>query len=349
MSRATPRRAVQAALALAFAIACGEPLSGALAQPRGAADRGTRADEVAARLAGLRSRLRPRPGGVLGLMGYNVTPDGSTNALQVDRSTQGGGDEGDPTLTLGQFGVGFTVSESFPLFLEGYFGYARYDPRAVLTGAEETRRAPFRWNNVAATVGVGYDIRLAEYLFLRPVLNASLGYAASDASLFGDFVRYRTDVDISALTDSHVNVWGLGGSLMLAYYDYRPERDIDVELRYTQIHLQTFGDTLPAARGSSIARTLGLWTRLRWPTGREAFGRPIRWVIDASASYYLGDQRNALGFAWSAKVGGGVEFDIGRYEVGALGIDLSRVRLIGHYFFGDKDVTGYSFGIGISF
>jgi hypothetical protein len=49
------------------------------------------------------------------------------------------------------------------------------------------------------------------------------------------------------------------------------------------------------------------------------------------------------------QVGGGIEFDIGRYEVGALRINLSRVRLIGRYFFGDKNVTGYSFGIGISF
>jgi hypothetical protein len=290
MNRAPPGRAVRTALAaLAFVVACGAPLSGAPAQPLGGgAGRDGRAGEIAARQADPRSRLRPRPGGVLGLMGYNVTPDGSTNAVQVDRGVQAGGDEGDPTLTLGQFGVGFTVSESFPLFLEGYFGYARYDPRAVFSDGEEARRTPLRWNNVAATVDVGYDIRLAEYLFLRPVLNASLGYAASDASLFAAFVRYRTDVDISALADSHVNVWGLGGSLTFAYYDYRPERDIDVELRYTQIHLQTLGDTLPAARGTSIARTLGLWTRLRWPTGWEAFGRPIRWVVDASASYYLG-------------------------------------------------------------
>jgi hypothetical protein len=346
-NRSRPGRAV--ATALAFAIACSAPLSCALAQPTGAAGRGSRADEVAARLADLRSRLRPRPGGVLGLMGYNATPDGSTNAVQVNRGTQVGGGEGDPELTLGQFGVGFTVSESFPLFLEGYLGYARYDPRALFTGGEEARRVPLRWNNVAATAGVGYDIRLAEYLYLRPVLNASLGYAASDAALFGAFLQYRTGADVSPLTDSHVNVWGLGGSLTLAYYDYRPARDIDVELRYTQLHLQTFGDTLPAARGDSIARTLGLWTRLRWPTGREAFGRPIRWVIDGSASYYLGDQRDALGFAWSAKVGGGIEFDVGRYEVGALGINLTRVRLIGRYFFGDKNVTGTSFGIGISF
>jgi hypothetical protein len=156
-------------------------------------------------------------------------------------------------------------------------------------------------------------------------------------------------VDISALTDQHLNAWGAGGSLMLAYYDYRPERDIDVELRYTFIRLETFGDTLPAGRGSSDATALSLWARYRWPTGREAFGRPLRWVIDTNASTYLGDQRDAIGFAWSAKIGGGIEFDTGRWELGALGINMTRVRLIARYFIADDNVTGYSVGIGMSF
>ena len=120
-------------------------------------------------------------------------------------------------------------------------------------------------------------------------------------------------------------------------------------MRYTHIELQTFGDTLPAAEGSSTAQTLGLWARYRWPTGSEAFDRPIRWVLDGSASYYLGDQREAIGFACSAKLGGGIEFDVGRHEIGAFGLSLTRVRLIGRYFMGDNGVTGYSFGVGMSF
>ncbi len=281
-------------------------------------------------------------------MGYSVIPDGSANAVQVNRNTVSSDEEGDQTLTLSQFGFGFTVSEAFPLFLEAYLGYARYDPRAVFTG-DGARRVPLRWNNFTATLGVGYDIRLGENLWLRPILNVSGGYAAGDASLFASFIQYRRDVDISALTDRHVNVWGLGGAMVLAYYDYKPERDIDVELRYTQIQLETFGDTLAAARGGSTAQMLGLWTRYRWPTGWEAFGRPIRWVLDGSASWYLGDQRDALGFAWSVKAGGGIEFDTGRWELGAFGINMNRVRLIGRYFYGDNDITGYSFGIGMSF
>lgn len=336
------------AAAVLAAVAAAWP-SGTKAQSFDATTRDAVAEEIAGRLRSLAPTLQSRRGGVLGLMGYNVTPDGSANAIQVNRSSASIGGEGAPDITVSQFGFGFTVSESFPLFLEIYLGTARYDPRVYITGGEEQRRLPLRWNNIATTIGVGYDIRLGEYLWLRPIFNASLGYAASDASLFGSFIQSRRDVDIAALTEQHMNVWGIGGSLMLAYYDYRPERDIDVELRYTNILLQTFGDTLPVARGRSDARTLGLWARLRWPTGWEAFGRPIRWVLDGNATTYLGDQREALGFAWAAKIGGGIEFDIGRYEVGALGINMTRVRLIGRYFFGDKGVTGTSFGIGISF
>jgi hypothetical protein len=49
------------------------------------------------------------------------------------------------------------------------------------------------------------------------------------------------------------------------------------------------------------------------------------------------------------KAGGGIEFDMGRYEIGLMGINASRVRLIGRYFVGDQGVTGVSFGLGISF
>ncbi|WP_198377046.1 hypothetical protein [Neoroseomonas rubea] len=299
------------------------------------------------RLDALQASLARRGPGVLGIMGYNMVPDGSANAIQVNRTTASN-EQGSSVFTLSQFGFGFTWSESFPLFTEIYAGYARYDPRAVFTGAA-ARRTPLRWNNFTTTIGVGYDIRLAEYLWLRPILNASLGYAAGDATLFGAFLSYRTGRDIPALTDRHVNVYGLGGSLVLAYYDYRPERDIDVELRYTQLHLQTFGDTMRAARGSSVAQTVGLWTRYRWPTGWEAFGRPVRWVIDGSFTSYFGDQEQVLGFSWAAKVGGGLEVDLGRYEIGAMGINVSRVRLIGRYFYGDGGVTGTSVGLGISF
>lgn len=336
---------MRAALLLIGALLLASPAS---AQLLDGTVRDALADQIASRIAERRNSLRARNGGVLGLFGYNVTPDGSTNSLSISRGSTSSSD-GATQLTLSQMGFGFTVSESFPLFLESYLGTARYDPRAFITGSEETRRVPVRWNNVAATLGVGYDFRIGENLWLRPIVNGSLGYAASDLSLFGSFINWRTGRDVSALTDMHMNVYGLGGALMLAYYDYRPERDIEVELRYTQIRVESFGDTPSRIGGSSTARTLGVWGRYRWPMGGEAFGRPMRWVIDGSGSAYLGQQREALGFGWSAKIGGGIEFDVGRYEVGAMGLNLSRVRLVARYFYGDGGITGTSFSIGMSF
>jgi hypothetical protein len=317
----------------------------ALLAGRDAAAQGV--DNLLDRIDAIRSELRLRPGGVLGIMGYNMSPDGAANALEIDRGSAVSAD-GSSVFQLSQFGAGFTLSESFPLWLEGYMGTARYDPRAVFTGLG-ARRVPLRWNNVTATVGVGYDIRLAEYLWLRPIFNLAAGYAASDASLFGGFLEWRFGADVPELTDKHVNAWGIGGSLMLAYYDHQPARDIDVELRYTQLRLATFGDTMREARGTSDAITLGLWARYRWPMGIEAFGRPVRWAVDGNFSTYLGDQRDIMGFAWAAKVGGGVELDIGRHEIGGLGLYLSRVRLMARYFFADGGVTGTSVGLGFSF
>jgi hypothetical protein len=325
----TPSRPL-AFTALLVALAAASP---AAAQPA------SRSDALAS--------LRARPGGVLGLMGFNMTPDGSTNAVQVNRS-QAGLAGAQPELVLGQTGIGFTISESVPIFLEGYAGYARYDPRTVLTGAA-VPTLPLRWNNAAATIGIGYDIGLTNNLFLRPILNFGAGIAASDVALFGSWLDWRFGTEIEGLTERHANVWSYGGSLMLAYYDEQPDRQIDFELRYTQLQIQTFGDTWAPIRGSSTAQTIGVWGRYRWPTGREMFGRELRWVLDGSASYYLGDQRDALQFAWSAKIGGGIEFDLGRQEISAAGLAFQRLRLVGRYFFGDQGVTGLSFSIGMSF
>jgi hypothetical protein len=55
-----------------------------------------------------RAALGSRGAGVLGIMGFDMTPDGLANAVQID-CAKAGGEEGDPTLTLSQFGFGFTA------------------------------------------------------------------------------------------------------------------------------------------------------------------------------------------------------------------------------------------------
>ena len=288
--------------------------------------------------------VRRAADGVLSLLGYAVVPDGTASAIQINR---GGGDD-DIGVTLGQIGAGFTWSDSFPLYLEGFIGYARYDPLFVVSDGQQERRIPTRWNNVAGTIGVGWDFRLARNLYLRPIVNGSLGYIASDASLFGSLVEFRTNREIAFLESGSMTVWGGGGSLVLAYYDHLPAREIDVELRYTHIHLEPFGRTGREVGAQSEARTANLWARLRWPTGAEVFGRPLRYVLEAQHSIFFDAEREPLGFDRLTKVGGGLELDAGALEIGALGLYVQRVRLLGRYVFGNN-VQGFSVGLGISF
>lgn len=310
------------------------------------------AGDAAARLSQLRAQLLPqlkaKQGGVLGLMGYTAIPDGASDSLSFTHGTASGSTN--TSLSLTQLGFGFTVSDTFPLYLEMFPGLARFNPRYYFTDGKAAGQLPPQWNAFTNTFGVGWSFNLMEYLYLTPIFDVVGGYVTSDASLLATFLDDKTRLQVNppAFLNAHMNVGGYGGGLLLGYYDYRPARDIDMELRYTQLRLRTFGDTFTPARGQSVPQTLSLWTQYRWPMGVEAGGRPMRWVLDGNFSGYFGDQEKTLGYAWAVKVGGGIEFDTGRYELPFrfAGFTIKRVRLMGHYFFADKGITGYSIGIG---
>jgi hypothetical protein len=281
----------------------------------------------------------------LDLLAYSVVPDGTLSTLQVNSHGEGDNDIG---VTLGQLGAGFTWSDSFRLYTEGFLGYARYDPRFVFSDGQAQRTISTQWNQFSGTVGVGYDFLIAKNLYLRPILNAAIATVTTDATLATSLLEFRNNQDIAFLENGKMNAYGLGGALMLAYYDHLPAREIDIELRVTDLYLQTFGDTSAAVEGSSNALTVNLWGRLRWPTGLEAFDRPIRWVAEAQHSHFLGDPQAVFGFERLTKVGGGIEFDTSAMKIGALGLYLERTRLVGRYVFG-HNVTGFSVGLGVSF
>lgn len=280
----------------------------------------------------------------LGLLAYSMVPDGTASALQINR----GDGQDDIGIRMGQYGAGFTVSDSVPLFLEGHLGYARYDPRFVFSDGAAVRDVPTRWNQFSITAGIGWDIRLGERLRLRPIVNASVAQVTTDAALAGAYLAVTRDRDLAFLARGRMNAWGLGGALVLAWYDHTPSREIDIELRGTRLHLETVPGASEAVRFASDSTTVNLWTRLRWPTGAEAFGRPLRWVLEGQHSHFLGAQRSALGFEFLTKLGGGIELDIGQLEIGPSYLTAQRVRLMGRYVFGEG-VTGFSLGLGISF
>ncbi len=280
---------------------------------------------------------------VLRMLAYSATPDGNVTNIEIDRNNTD-----HSNLSMLQMGSGFTVDPGFPLYLEGYLAGARYDPRFAFSDGNEQRRLPARWNNASATGGIGWDIPLTDRFVLRPIFNVMLGAVASDAALAGFLLEHKYDIQLDFLRRGSLNVAGYGGSLILDYMVTHEAYEIDIELRYTALHLQTFGGTSAAVRGTSDSQTLGLWARLRWQTGWTMFERPVRWVLEGTQSNFFGPEANGLGFSHLYGVGGGIETDTGSLGIGAFGYNLQRLRLMARYVVGGN-VSGGAIGIGMSF
>lgn len=275
--------------------------------------------------------------GVLTLMAFSVVPDLTSSFLSIDS-----GQSSSPSISMSQLGGGFTLGTGFALYLEGNLGYNRYDPTFIATNGQEERRIPAKWNTFAGTGGIGWDFPLYfDGLYLRPIFNFSLGHVESDASLLGRIIEYYYDVDIAYLRNGRLSAYGLGGALMLDYMRYVEAYDLDVELRYTNILLQSF-NTSTAVKGSAQAEAVSLYSRLRLPTGLVFMRRPLRYVFELANTTYLGDQAGALGFNYLTSLGAGFEFD-----TSAINLWISRVRFVGRYVIGEN-VTGASFGISVS-
>jgi hypothetical protein len=281
------------------------------------------------------ARLQERANALLTLMGFGLTPDVTTGSLSIsDNAT------GDPRVQSTSLGGGFTVSRSLPLYLEGTAGYARYDPAFLFSDGQAERTIPTRWNSLSVTAGVGWDVPVAPDLVFRPILNASYGRVTTDAQIGAAII---TDGELAALQDGRTEAVGLGGSLMLDYERYRPEGDLDAELRYTNIFQRNSGSLSDAVDSRSIARSLNLWTRWRAPTGLVLLERPLRYVLEFAHTRYGGDLEGALGFDYLSSVGAGLELDVGKYERW-----VSRVRMVARYRFG-PNVQGVSVGLAVSF
>ncbi|MGR9577899.1 hypothetical protein [Pandoraea sputorum] len=282
--------------------------------------------------------VRSHANSVLAIMSYTTVPDVTTSSLSINN-----GSTGNPGFWQTQLGGGFTLSRSFPLYLEGTLAYSRYDPTFVASDGSESRALPVRWNTLSTTIGVGWDIRLADELVLRPILNGSLGRVASDLRVGETLLNRATDLDTQFLKNGALNAYGLGGSLMLDFEHYREAYEVDVELRLTNIHLRSFGSSSAGVQGSANAQQLSLWSRWRAPTGLRALDRPVRYVLEAAYSQYFGDSAGVLGFNNLTSLGVGLELDSSKYPV-----IVTRTRLMARYVFG-HNVQGVSFGFAMSF
>jgi hypothetical protein len=286
----------------------------------------------------INGNVQKRVNGVLAMLGYTLFPDVTTSSLSIKNAASG-----DPSFTIAQLGGGYTVSKSFPLYLEGNAAFSRYVPVFIATNGTEQREIPAKWTTLTGTVGVGWDFPLTRELVLRPMANFTLGHVESDASVAARGIQFQTGKEISFLENGRLNAVGLGGSLMLDYEHYRERYEIDVEVRYTNIYLQSLPGTSEGLQGSALSQNLNLWSRWRAPIGLTALHRPVRYVLEFTFSHYFGNQDDVLGFNNLCSLGAGLELDSSYYTK-----LFSRVRLMGRYRFGEN-VSGYSIGLGISF
>lgn len=274
---------------------------------------------------------------VLTLMAFSVIPDLSASFLSF-----GDGRAGDASLVMTQVSGGKTLTGKYPVYLEGSLGYMRYDPNFWITKTNRAQEISGNWNTFSATGGIGWDFAITKNLIFRPILNVSLGRVDSQFAFLGRDLATESKASGDFLNNGQLNAYGLGGSLMLDYTLVQPEREIDIELRYTNIRLRTF-NTSPAVNGTALAEAASVYGRYRAPTGFVVMDRPLRYVLELSSTTYLGDQRGALGFNYLSSVGAGIELD-----TSAISNVVSRARIVGRYAYGEN-VHGFSIGLALSF
>jgi hypothetical protein len=276
--------------------------------------------------------------GVLGIMSYTVAPDVTTSSLAFNNAATG-----NPGLKLTQFGGGFTWSKQTPLYLEGNAAYSRFDPVFVASDGSDVRPVPVKWNSLSATGGVGWDFALSEHWVVRPIFNFSLGQVASDLVVAKWWLGNNTNADLAFIDGGTLKAYGLGGSLMFDYEKFAPEADDDLEIRYTNVELRSYGNSAQGVAGHAKAESASVWARRRVPTGwGTAFGRPVRYVYEAAYTRFLGNEAE-IGLQWMSSIGFGLELDTSAYDIWA-----TRLRAVLRYKFG-SDVSGWALGLAISF
>jgi hypothetical protein len=276
--------------------------------------------------------------GVLGIMSYTVAPDVTTSSLAISNAATSSTD-----LSLSQFGGGFTWSKGTPLYLEGNAAYSRYDPTFVASSGTETRSVPVKWNSFSATGGIGWDFPLSEHWVVRPIFNFTLGSVASDLTGVKWWLEENTTVDLSFLDGRRLEAYGLGGALMLDYEMFSPAYDDDLEIRYTNVELHSYGDSAFGVEGHAKAESASVWARRRVPTGwGMVWDRPVRYVYEAAFTKFFGEEKD-VGLTHMSSLGFGLELDSSARDIWA-----TRWRLVARYKFGPS-VEGWSFGMAISF
>jgi hypothetical protein len=81
--------------------------------------------------------------------------------------------------------------------------------------------------------------------------------------------------------------------------------------------------------GLSRSLTLKFLHRIMPQPGPIVIDNPLRHVLEAANSIYLGDQRGRFGFNHLTSLGTGIEFDSSKYKA-----VVTRTRIVARYAFG---------------
>jgi len=277
--------------------------------------------------------------GILAVFAISALPNQTANALFLDT-----GADSNRTFDFraAQIGGGFTYSETFPLYLEGYLGWSQYNPNVVLPMNGPGSEFSVDLKNYAATGGVGWDFGIAEHLFIRPVFMFSVGRVEAEAQ-----PEAGPAVEESGLVGARdEGFWagGVGASAALVYQrDWPDGYSFDASLRHTYLHLEPVGSGTDVSTNADAITTI-LWSRLRMPSGLTFLRRPLRGVVEVAASHNPGDQGAVLDTEWLVQAGGGIEINFEDTSVPL----VKRTRLLLRYTQGEN-VNGFSVGFGLSF
>ena len=270
--------------------------------------------------------------GILGMMALTMLPGSFASGLSLET-----GEDQASELLVGQIGSGFTLSDSFPLYLEGYLGFSRYDPRFLATGGNEDRFALARWNSVTSSAGLGWDFEIADGLTFRPVAMIALGHLVSDLKAVSTILGNRADIDLDLIDGGSLSAWGAGGAATLAF-----ERDFEIvtlelNARYAYLRLMPFngGDGIDA---TSVAA----WGRATVPTGLAVLDMPLNYVAEAGYTYYPGEQGRSVPFDHLGQLGAGLEIEFAEGDRLVKGASV-----IASYVYGER-VSGFGLSVSLS-
>lgn len=222
--------------------------------------------------------------------------------------------------------AGFRASRAYPVFLPG-------TPRAARPDATAT--------SLTAIGGLGLAFPVAEGTTLAPLVTLGYGRLEDDTTFSGPGARSLDRATRGVLFNVRVeqliggpalqldHARGLGGDLRLAS-----------RLRADAVFSDTISVSDPALEASAASQVFTARADLDGPTGRRAFGRPLRWVLFGAGTAFTGDAADFIGADAFAELGGGLALSAADLapELGLAGASLRASVVVG------ADVHGWSVG-----